>query len=400
MSKKCKHNNIEKEKEYMIIIKNGRILTMAGVTYEKGDILIDNDKIINVGDDIQAPEGTEVIDAKGCWVMPGIIEAHCHIGIMEIGMGFEGMDVNEATDPVTAHLRAIDAINPMDEAFDDAVKAGITTVMTGPGSANVVGGQFVVMKTKGTSMDDMILLEPAAMKVAFGENPKRVYSGKSKTPSTRMGTAAVLREVLFNAKNYKAKKEKALANNEKFDTDFKLEAWMPVFERKIPLKAHAHRADDILTAIRIAKEYDVNITIDHCSEGHLIPEYIKNSNVPAIVGPTMTSKSKIEVNKKTFETPAVLHKHGVKVAITTDHPVIPIQYLLQCAGFAAKEGLGIEEGLKAITINAAEICGVSQRVGSIETGKDADIAIFSGNPMEIFTDTLYTIINGKIVYKK
>jgi len=384
----------------MLLIKNGKILTMTGKNYENGCILIDKGKIINIADNIEVEEGTKVLDAMGGWVMPGIIDAHCHIGIMEQGMGFEGNDVNEATDPVTPQLRAIDAINPLDEAFEDAVKAGITSVMTGPGSANVVGGQFVFMKTRGKSIDDMIVLEPAAMKVAFGENPKRVYNGKGKMPSTRMGTAAILREALFNASNYKNKKEKAIKNGEKFEQDFKMEAWMPVLEKKLPIKAHAHRADDILTAIRIAKEYDVLLTLEHCSEGHLISEYIKEAGVPAVVGPTMTSRTKIEVNKKTFETPSILKNAGVKVAIMTDHPVIPIQYLPKCAGFAAKEGLGVEEGLRSITINAAEICGVEKRLGSLEPGKDADIAIFSGNPMEIFTDTLYTIIDGKIVYKK
>lgn len=384
----------------MLLIKNGKVITMTGATYESGCVLVENGKIAKVGQDIKVSEPHEVIDAEGAWVMPGIIEAHSHVGIKEEGMGFEGSDHNEMSDPVTPHLRAIDAINPMDEAFDNAVKAGITTVMTGPGSANVVGGQFVAMKTKGTCIDDMIILEPAAMKVAFGENPKRVYSGKSKMPNTRMGTAALLREALFNAKNYKNKKERALEKGEKFDLDFKQEAWMPVLEKKIPIKAHAHRADDILTVIRIAKEFDVLLTLEHCSEGHLIAEYIKKAGVPAVVGPTLTSKTKIEVNKKTFKTPGILNKAGIKVAIMTDHPVIPVQYLLQCAGFAAKEGLGIEEGLKAITINAAEICGISNRVGSLEEGKDADIAIYTGNPMEVFTETLYTIIDGKVVYKK
>ncbi|MGL6173718.1 MAG: amidohydrolase [Cellulosilyticaceae bacterium] len=383
----------------MLLIKNGKIVTMTGVNYEKGCILIKEGKISRISEYIEEIEGIQVIDAKGGWVMPGIIEAHCHIGIMEEDKGFEGNDVNEMTDPVTPYLRAIDAINPMDTAFDDAVKAGVTSVMTGPGSANVVGGQFVFMKTKGKSMDELVVLEPAAMKVAFGENPKRVYSGKGRMPATRMATASLLREALINAKSYKNKKEKALSKGEDFNLEFKQEAWLPVLEKKIPLKAHAHRADDILTAIRIAKEFDLHMTLDHCSEGHLISEYVEASGFPAIVGPSLTHRSKIEVQNKTFETPGILAKQGVKIAITTDHPVIPVEYLSKCAGFAAKEGLGIEEGLKAITIYAAEICGVAERVGSLEIGKDADIAIFTNNPMETFTDTLYTIINGKVVYK-
>ena len=377
----------------MLLIKNGKVLTMAGITYEKGCILVEDGKIKEIGESIVETENMEIIDAKGGWVMPGIIEAHCHIGIMEEDKGFEGNDTNEMTDPVTPQLRAIDAINPMDTAFNDAVEGGVTSVMTGPGSANVVGGQFVFMKTKGKSIDDMIVKEPAAMKIAFGENPKRVYSGKGKMPATRMATAALLRETLTKAAQYKEKKEKALAKGEDFTEDFKQEAWLPVLNQEIPLKAHAHRSDDILTAIRIGKEFNLHMTLDHCSEGHFIPEYVAASSYPAIIGPTLTRRSKIEVQNKTFKTPGIVHKAGTLVALTTDHPVIPVQYLSKCAGLAAKEGF------KAITINAATICGVADRVGSLEVGKDADIAIFSGNPMEIFTDTLYTIIDGQIVYK-
>jgi len=382
----------------MLLIKNGKILTMTGKNYDKGCVLVDNGKIVEVSEKIEETSDMEVIDAEGCVVMPGIIEAHCHIGIHEEDKGFEGADGNETTDPVTPQLRAIDAVNPMDTSFEDAIKAGITSVMTGPGSANVIGGQFVFMKTSGKCIDDMIVKEPAAMKIAFGENPKRVYNSKGKMPSTRMGTAALLREALIKAKFYKAKKEKALKDGELFEEDFKLEALIPVLERKIPLKTHAHRADDILTAIRIAKEFNVKMTLDHCSEGQFITEQIKETGFPALIGPTLTARSKIEVKNKTFKTPGILAKAGIEVAIITDHPVVPISYLPICAGFAAKNGLGIDEAYKAITINAAEICGVSDRVGSLEPGKDADIAIFTGNPMEVFTETKYTIINGKVVY--
>lgn len=383
----------------MLLIKNGKVLTMTGKDYEKGCVLVKDGKIVQVAEKIEETSDMEVIDADGCTVMPGIIEAHCHIGISEEDKGFEGEDCNEMTDPVTPQLRALDAVNPMDTAFEDAVKAGVTGVMTGPGSANVIGGQFVFMKTSGKCIDDMVVKESAAMKIAFGENPKRVYNSKGKMPSTRMATAALLREALTKAKFYKAKKEKALKDGELFEEDFKLEALIPVLERKIPLKAHAHRADDILTAIRIAKEFNVKMTLDHCSEGQFITEKIKETGFPALIGPTLTARSKIEVKNKTFKTPGILAKAGIKVAIITDHPVVPIGYLPICAGFAAKNGLGIEEAYKAITINAAEICGVSDRVGSLEKGKDADIAIFTGNPMEVFTETKYTIINGKVVYR-
>ena len=384
----------------MLLIKNGKIITMSDKNYENGCILIHDNKIVDIQEYIEESDNMEVIDAKGAWVMPGIIEAHCHIGLSEEGIRFEGDDINEATNPITAHLRAIDAINPLDIAFTDAIKGGITSAMTGPGSANVCGGKFVFMKMAGDSIDDMIVENDYAMKVAFGENPKRVYSSKSTSPSTRMATASILREALLKAKNYKNKKEEANKHGKYFEIDFKQECWMDVLDKKIPLKAHAHRADDILTAIRIAKEFDVNMTLDHCTEGHLIAENIKKSGFSAIVGPSLMNRSKYELKNKTFETSGILNKHGVTVAITTDHPVVPIQYLPICAGFAAKSGLGVEEGLKAITINAAKICGVDDRLGSLEVGKDADIAIFTGNPMETFTETLYTIINGKVVYSK
>ncbi len=336
------------------------------------------------------------IDAGGNWVMPGIIEAHCHMGITEEKKGMEGDDCNETVDPITPQLRAIDAINSMDAAFDDAVRAGITSAMIGPGSSNVVGGQFAFVKTKGRRIDDLIVLAPAAMKVAFGENPKVNYGGQGKSPSTRMAIAAMLREELTKANCYKRKKEK---NQDDFEPDFHYEAWMPVLERKIPLKAHVHRVDDIFTAIRIAEEFGLTMTLDHCSEGHMIAEEIKASGFPAIVGPDLASRSKIEVQNMAFKTAGILHRHGIKTAITTDHPVSLIASLPLCAGLAVKAGLPLMEGLRAITINAAQICNVAGRVGSLEEGKDADIAIFDGNPMEVFTNTLMTVINGKVVYR-
>jgi len=385
----------------MLLIKNGKLLTMTGRNYEKGSVLIKDGKIVKVGEfDPGDEQAMEVIDAEGCWVLPGLVEAHCHIGINEEKKGFEGNDCNESTNPVTPWLRALDAVNPMDSAFHNALSSGITSVMVGPGSANVVGGQFVFMKTHGRCMDKMVVLEPAAMKIAFGENPKTTYEGMSKMPSTRMAIASLLREELFNARAYQVRKKRAVESGEDFEPDYRMECWLPVLNREIPLKAHVHRADDILTAIRIAREFDLKMTLDHCTEGHLIAEEIAESGFPAIVGPSVASRNKIEVQHMDFKTPGILHKAGVKVAITSDHPVSRIQYLPIYAGFAAKEGLGQEEALKAITINAAEICNVADRIGSLEEGKDADIAIFNGNPMETFTTVLYTIIDGKVVYQK
>lgn len=385
----------------MLLIKNGKIITMSDKNYNRGSILIKDKKIVEIGENINinSNKDCKIIDAENCWVMPGIIESHCHIGIQEERKGFEGNDCNEINESITPYLRALDGINVMDSAFHNALTSGITGVMVGPGSSNVVGGQFVFIKTHGRTIDNMAVLEPAAMKVAFGENIKTNYNQKNMMPSTRMSIAALLREELFEAQKYNQNKKNAMKNGESFDEVFRKECWLPVINREIPLKAHVHRADDILTAIRIAKEFNLKLTLDHCTEGHLISEEIKASGFPAIVGPSLAIRNKIETQNADFKTAGILHKAGVKVAITTDHPVTRIQDLPICAGFAAREGLGIEEGLKAITINAAEICNVSDKVGSIEIGKDADIAIFDGNPMEVFTKTMYTIIDGEIVYE-
>lgn len=369
--------------------------------YEDGYVRIEQGRISAVGDMrecdrnlLKSRKDIQVIDAKGNLVMPGIIEAHCHMGITEEKKGMEGDDCNENVDPITPYLRAIDAINPMDAAFHDALQAGITSAMIGPGSANVVGGQFAFLKTHGRCIDRMIVKAPAAMKVAFGENPKVNYSGQGNSPATRMAIAAMLREELTKAKEYQKKRQ----SNPEEISDFRYECWLPVLKGEIPIKAHAHRADDILTAVRIAKEFGLRMTIDHCSEGHLIMEELKAAGFPAIVGPDMASRNKIEVKNMAFKTAGLLSQNGILTAITTDHPVSMIQFLPICAGLAVKVGMDMEEGLKAITINAARICNVADRVGSLVVGKDADIAIFDGNPMEVFTRNLCTIVDGKIVY--
>lgn len=375
---------------------------MAGADIENGVIHVVNGKIAEIGgrDEtaVHPASGEQVLEINNGIIMPGIIEAHCHMGITEEKKAMEGDDCNETVDPVTPWLRAVDAINTMDAAFDDAVRAGITSAMVGPGSSNVVGGQFVFLKTKGRRIDDLIVKAPAAMKIAFGENPKVNYSGQGKSPSTRMAIAGMLRQELFEAREYFRRKEKAQSEGETFQEDFTRECWGEVFRRKIPLKAHVHRVDDIFTAIRIAKEFGLNVTLDHCSEGHLIAEELAAEGFPAIVGPDLASRSKIEVQNMAFKTVGILNKAGVMTAVTTDHPVSLIQSLPLCAGMAVKAGLPLEEGYRSITIYPARICGVDDRVGSLEVGKDADIAIFTGNPMEVFTETLYTIIDGQIVY--
>ena len=385
----------------MLYIVGGKILTMAGFVWEKGYLCIENGKIKELGPmtdgaPFPLPEEAEVINALGYLVMPGLIEAHCHMGITEEKKGMEGDDCNETVNPITPYLRSIDAINPMDAAFDDALKAGITSAMIGPGSANVVGGTFSFVKTHGRSIDELIVLAPAAMKVAFGENPKRVY--RDKRDSSRMTTAALLREILFKAREYMEKKEAAgddLSKRPSFD--IKLEALLPVLRREIPLKAHAHAAEDIFTALRIAKEFGVKITLEHVTEGHLIVEELAEENVPLAVGPTLTSASKFELRNKSWTTPGVLAAAGCQVSIITDSPVIPQEYLPLCAGLAVQAGMDPFAALQAITINPARHAGIEDRVGSLEVGKDADIVITDGCPFEVSTKVKYVFIDGKEV---
>lgn len=384
-------------------IVGGVIKTMAGEDIRDGYIRVADGKIAEIGkrDEKKVRPGAQerVLEIKDGIIMPGIIEAHCHMGITEEKKGREGDDCNETVDPVTPWLRAVDAINTMDAAFGDAVRAGITAAMIGPGSSNVVGGQFALLKTSGRRVDDLVVKAPAAMKVAFGENPKVNYSGQGKSPSTRMAIAGMLRKELVRARQYAEDKAKAEKQGEEFREDFTLECWLPVLRREIPLKAHVHRVDDIFTAIRIAREFGLNMTLDHCSEGHLIAEELAAEGFPVIVGPDFATRNKIEVQNMAFKTVGILNRAGVMTAVTTDHPVSLIQALPLCVGMAVKAGLPMEEGYKAMTIYAADICGVAGRMGSLEVGKDADLAIFNGNPMEMFTETLYTIIGGEIVYE-
>ena len=381
----------------MLLIKNGYIKTMAGREFANGSVLIGDDgKIIAVGEAVEAPEGTLVIDAQGRLVTPGCVEAHCHIGLDNEAVGWEGRDYNEIVEPVTPQMRAIDSIYPQDEAFPNAIRGGVTTACTGPGSANVIGGTFTVIKLVGNRVDNMIVKDPIAMKCAFGENPKRCYGqGSKKSPMTRMAVAALLRETLFKTRRYM--EDKAAGKNPPFD--MKLEAMEPVLRGEIPLKCHAHRADDILTAIRVAKEFGVKMTMDHCTDGEVIAGELAKEGFPAFVGPSLGGKSKIELQNKSFTTPGVLAKAGVKVSIITDAPVIPLQNLPMCAGLAAGAGLPMEEAWKAITINPAESLGIADRVGSLEPGKDGDVVIWTANPLTTIGGEAYiTVVDGKVVY--
>ena len=382
----------------MLAIINGQVWTMTGTNFPKGTILIKDGKIVKVGDKIEIPSEAEVIDASGKIIMPGFIDAHCHVGILEEVYQIEGDDVNEATEAVTPHLRAMDAINPEDEGFKDAVAGGVTTVIISPGSANVIGGEMVAVKTAGKVIDKMIIKEPVGLKVAFGENPKRVHGGQKRMPATRMGTAGILREQLNKAKGY-LEKFKQDDPTKYPEIDIRMDSIVRVLKKEIPLRAHAHRADDIMTAIRIAREFDLKLIIEHCTEGHKIVEEIIESGASVVVGPSIVNRAKVELRDKTLQTPGILAKAGANVALMTDHPVVPIHLFSLCAALSVKEGMAEEDALKAITINGAKIAGIDQRVGSLEEGKDADLIILDGHPFEIKTRVLSVYINGQNVFE-
>lgn len=380
----------------MICIKNGRIHDAVHETAYMGDILVEDGVIQAIGSNLVIPDGAEILDVQGFEVYPGFVEAHCHLGLEGYGIGYEGLDINELNDPVTPEMRGIDAVNPLDPTFEKAAMAGITCVGTGPGSGNVLGGTFTAIKTVGHCVDDMLVKDGVAMKCAFGENPKNCY--KDKSIHTRMTTAAMLREALFKAKEYKARKDAANGDMTKMPAfDFKMEAMLPVINGEMPLKAHAHRADDILTAIRIAKEFNVKLTLEHCTEGHLIADKLAETNYPMAVGPSLTHATKFELKNKTFETPGILANAGCQVSIITDSPVIPQEYLPMAAGLAIKAGMKPFDALKAITINPARHLGIEERVGSLEAGKDADLVITNGCAFDSLTETIHVMIDGKLI---
>jgi len=373
----------------MLLIQNGILYTMESDRPLRGDLLIRRGKIERIADTIEPTDAMTCLNVEGKPVFPGFLDAHSHLGICEEKTTVQVDESNENTNPVTPYLRAIDGINPMDSAFHNALAAGITGVLAGPGSANPIGGQFAFIKTAGRRIDDMTVLAPAAIKISFGENPMTNYGINGNSPSTRMSVASFIREELFLARQYMEGGGQAT---------FGMESYRDLFEGKIPLKAHVHRADDIFTAIRIAKEFGLGLTLDHCTEGHLIADEIAESGFPAIVGPSLASRNKKEVSQSDFKTAGILRKAGVTVAITTDHPVSRIQHLPLCAALAAKEGLGEWDALRAITIDAARICRVDHRLGSLAVGKDADLVIYDKNPFDVFAKACYTLIDGKIVW--
>ena len=376
-----------------LLIRGGLVHDAVNETPYIADILCENGKIAAIGQDIAAPEGCEIIEAEGLFVYPGFVEAHGHLGLDGYGIGYEGQDYNEYGDPVTPHLRAIDGIKPGDYALTEAAAHGVTTICTGPGSSNVLGGTFAAIKTVGRRVEDMVVKAEIAMKCAFGENPKRCY--RDKANSSRMTTASRLREMLFKAREYDRKIKAAGEDESKLPPfDMKLNALLPVIRGEMPLKAHAHQADDMFTAIRIAKEFGVKLTLEHCTEGHLCADLFAKENLPMAVGPSLGNASKFELRKKTWETPAILDKAGCTVSIITDAPVIPLKYLPLCAGFAVHAGMDPFHALKAITINPANHGGIADRVGSIEVGKDADIVVMDGCCFEISTNVCHVFIDG------
>lgn len=379
------------------ILQNGLIHDAVHEAPFNSDLLIENGKISAIGADLEVPAEAQVVDVSGMYVYPGLVEAHGHIGLDGWAVGYEGQDYNEYNDPVTPHLRAIDGINPFDESLREAVRGGVTTLCTGPGSSNVLGGTFAAFKPVGRCIDDMCLLPQAAMKCAFGENPKRCY--KDKRITSRMNTAALLRETLFKAREYMAKLDAAgndLSKKPAFD--MKLQAMLPVLRREIPLKAHVHQANDILTAIRIAREFDVKLTLEHVTDGALIVEELARADVPLAVGPTFGQPGKIELQHKSWQTPAVLSAAGCRVSIITDSPVTQQSHLRFCAAMAIENGMPPFDALRAITVNPARHIGVGDRVGSLEVGKDADIVLASGSLFALQTRILVTYIDGNRVF--
>lgn len=399
----------------MLAIKNATLMTITQGTIKNGTLLVEDGKITAIGKSVKIPEGAEVIDASGKVITPGFIDAHCHVGVYPDGIGYNQADGNEATNPVTPHLRALDALNPQDSAWMELVEGGVTTVMTGPGSANIIGGKWVCVKTAPkSSVEQMVLLEPAGMKMALGENPRRVYGSAKKLPSTRMGNAAVLRTALADALNYKAKWDnynKKLAEYEQKaadgdkeakkpdqpDFNMKLDALLPLLNGEMVARIHAHRADDILTAIRIMEEFGVRYTIEHATEGHMIADILAEKGVAVTCGPHLRARSKFETRNRTLKNPAILAEAGCKVAIQTDD-MLGVKHLALHAAAAVKYGMNEEEALKSITINPAEIIGVDDRVGSLEAGKDADFVIHTGHPFSYTTRTEMVFINGERIY--
>ena len=383
-----------------IAITSGYVVPVDGDPIDGGTVLISDGKITAVGaaTEVTVPEGAEIVDASGQWVLPGFVEAHGHIGVHEESVGWAGDDTNEMTDPNGARMRALDAVNPGDQGFVDALMGGVTSSVIKPGSGNPIGGQTVAIKNWGRSMKDRLLKEPASVKSALGENPKRVYGNKDTLPSTRQGVAAVIRDAFTKAQDYKAKRDHAAAEGTPFTRDNTSEVLVRVLDGEIPWSQHTHRADDIHTAIRLADEFGYRLVINHTTEGHLLADEIAERGIPVVIGPLMTSRSKLEVQNRTLANPGILHRAGAKIALTTDHPVVPIDFLVHQATLCVKEGLDRDAAIRAITLNPAEIMGLDDRVGALRPGMDGDVVLWSGDPLDVMNRALRVFVGGREVY--
>jgi imidazolonepropionase-like amidohydrolase len=385
-------------------IVGGRVVPIEGEPIDGGTVLLRDGKIAAVeGPGFEVPADAEILDAAGKWVLPGFIDAHAHVGAAEESQGWAGQDTNERSEPNTAHVRVVDAINPADQGFRDAIGGGILAVNVNPGSSNPIGGQTAAIKCWGRTVDEMVLRAPAGLKSALGENPKRAYGQRNETPSTRLGIAAVIRGAFVAAQNYQAKQAAAAAKDASerpvVDRDLKLEALSMVLRREIPWRQHCHRADDIATALRMAREFGYELVIDHGTEAYLLADQIAAASIPVIIGPLFTSRSKVELRNRSIANPGRLAAAGVTIAITTDHPVVPINFLIHQATLAVKEGLDPVTALRAVTITPARIIGAADRIGSLTVGKDADLVIWSGDPLDVMSRAERAFIDGREIYR-
>ncbi|PKV93825.1 imidazolonepropionase-like amidohydrolase [Amycolatopsis echigonensis] len=381
-------------------IVGGYVVPVGAAPIEGGTVLIEDGRITQVGTeaDVEVPEDAELVDASGCWVLPGFIDAHAHLGVHEDGEGWAGNDTNEMTDPNGARFRAVDGIDPYEPGFDDALAGGVTSVVIKPGSGNPIGGQTIGVKTWGRSILDMTFAEQVSVKSALGENPKRVYGEKKVTPSTRLGVAAILREAFTKARNYQAKREHAQTEGKPFETDLTNETLAKVLDGELYWDQHVHRADDMVTAIRLADEFGYKLVINHGTEGHLIADLLAERDIPVILGPLFTTKSKVELRNRTLRSAGILARAGVKIAITTDHPVIPINFLVYQAALAVKDGLDPETALKALTLHPAQMLGLDDRIGTLTPGLDADVVVWSGDPLDVMNRAMRVFVRGREVY--
>ncbi|MEU5694910.1 amidohydrolase [Actinosynnema sp. NPDC020468] len=380
-----------------VAITGGHVVPVAGTPIEGGTVLVQDGRIVAVGAAVPVPDGVPVVDATGKWVLPGFVEAHGHLGVHEEGEGWAGQDTNEMTDPNGARLRALDAVNPADPGFADALSGGVTSVVIKPGSGNVIGGRTVAVKCWGRTVDEMVVREPVSVKSALGENPKRVYGDQKKLPSTRQGVAAVIRDAFTKAQDYVARRD--AAEGGPFERDNTLETLARVLSGELPWCQHCHRADDIATALRLADEFGYRLIVNHGTEGHLIADLLADKNIPVVVGPLFTTRSKVELRHRTLRTPGVLARAGVEIAITTDHPVVPIHFLVHQATLAMKEGLDRTTALESITTNPARMMGLADRVGSLTPGLDGDVVIWSGDPLDVLSRAERVYIEGREVYR-